>query len=72
MIALPIKDDTKRYKPEDWENDPLETTRSPERDKNVQELKFHFMKDTNMTTKPVNMSGAEWKTYQKWLLTAGE
>lgn len=58
----------KGFKPEDWENDPLETTPGPERAENVRILKYHFMQDSGMTEKPKNMPIAEWLAYQEWLL----
>ena len=72
MAADLFKDGVSRYKPEDWENDPLETTRSPYRDANVRELKYSYMKAVGIALKPINMLEAEWNDYQEWLKTAME
>ncbi len=44
MVADPLKNDADRYKPEDWENDPLETTASPERSANSRILGYREFK----------------------------
>ncbi len=72
MVADPLRNDGDRYKPEDWENDPLETTASPERSANSRILGYHFMCDFGMKEKPINMPESEWSAYQEWLKAGKE
>ena len=67
-----FKDGFSKYKPEDWENDPLETSVSPERAANVRLLTYYFMLDSGITTKPSNMPDDVWNAYQEWLKSGPE
>ncbi len=72
MVSGLFKDNAARYKPEDWENDPLETTVSPDRSANARILTYHFMCDVGMKEKPINMPDIEWGAYQEWLKAGKE